>query len=143
MKKVFTPQDIEDKMLYYFDAYIKQVIRNAQKNYFRNSFRHTKYDYSFEPYSDEVCYLQGEGVDQKIALYDIVEKQMKIEIDSKQLYQAILELSERQREVIFLSVVSDLPMEIVAERMGISIGKAYKHRRKALSILRERLKEYE
>ena len=82
-------------------------------------------------------------MDQKIALYDIVEKQMKIEIDSTQLYHAILKLSDRQREVIFLSIISDLPMEAVAERMGISIGKAYKHRRNALRILRERLKEYE
>jgi len=54
MKRRYDINQIDERMLRYANAYIKQVVNNAQKNYYRNCLKHTRYDISFEEYNDNI-----------------------------------------------------------------------------------------
>ena len=142
MNTLFTIQDVDEHMLNYVNAYIKQVINNAQKHYFSVSRKHIKYDISFEPYCDEICYSEDNIIhnDYHILAFENIAL---FQIESEPLYRELMKLTAKQKEVILKSIVLDIPMESVATQMGISVGKAYKHRRNALIRLREGLKRDE
>ena len=54
MKMKYDINQIDEHMLRYANAYIKQVVNNAKKNYFRNCLKYTRYDISFEEYNDNI-----------------------------------------------------------------------------------------
>lgn len=136
--KIYTLQDVDEHMLNYVNAYIKQVISNAQKHYFRTSLKHTRFDVSFEPYSDDICYSEDNNIQNDCRLLTVDNIAM-FHIESEPLYRELIKLTAKQKEVILKSIVLDIPMEIVAAQMGISVGKAYKHRRNALAKMKEGL----
>lgn len=64
-------------------------------------------------------------------------------ISNLQLYQAVQELSEEDRELIFLRYVNELPAGDVAEILKISRFAVYRRLNKCLRQLRESLGEEE
>lgn len=139
MKKKYDINQIDERMLKYANAYIKQVVNNAQKNYFRNCLKHTRYDISFEEYNDNINYNADEHYEIKVPLRFFDFGTVRICIESKVLYEELTKLTDKQREVLLKNVVLDIPMQDISVQMGISLGKAYKHKRNALRILQRRL----
>lgn len=135
MKKTYDINQIDERMLKYANAYIKQVVNNAQKNYFRNHLKHTRYDISFEEYNDNINYGKEDYCEINVPFNFFDLGTVRIYIESKVLYEELLKLSEKQREVILKNVVLDIPIQEISKQMGISLGKAYKHRRNAIKIL--------
>ena len=130
---------IDKRMLRYANAYIKQVVYNTQKNYFRNNLKHTRYDISFEEYNDNINYNVDEHFEIKVPLRFFDFGTVRICVESKVIYEELIKLTDKQREVILKNVVLDIPMQDISTQMRISLGKAYKHRRNALRILQRRL----
>ncbi len=61
-------------------------------------------------------------------------------IESEDLFNQIMSLTDKQREVLLKSAVLDTPMKIIANEMGIGENKVYKHKKNALSTLAKRMK---
>lgn len=139
MKSIYKIEQIDERMLKYANAYIKQVVNNSQKNYFRSTLRHTKYNISFEEYNDNINYFANEIHEFTVPLQFLTVGIVSVEIESNKLYEALLQLTDKQREVLVKNIVFDIPMQDVAKQMKISLGKAYKHKRNAINILRRRL----
>lgn len=141
MKSIYKIEQIDERMLKYANAYIKQVVNNSQKNYFRSSLRHTKFNISFEEYNDNINYFANEIQEITVPLQVLKVGMVSFSIESDKLYEAINKLSDKQLEVIIKNIILDIPMQDVATQMKISLGKAYKHKRNAINILRRRLKD--
>ena len=143
MKRKYNINQIDERMLKYANAYIKQVVNNAQKNYFRNCLKHTRYNISFEEYNDNINYNADEHYEINVPLRFFDFGTIRIYIESKTLYEELIKLTDKQLEVILKNIVLDIPMQDISMQMGISLGKAYKHKRNALKILQRRLSNNE
>lgn len=141
MEIIYKIDQIDKCMLNYANAYIKQVVNNSQKNYFRSKLRHTKFNFSFEEYNDNINYFENENQEIDVTLQFVEFDMFRISIESDKLYEAINKLTDKQLEVIIKNIILDIPMQDVAAQMKISLGKAYKHKRNAINILRRRLKD--
>ena len=141
MEIIYKIVQIDKCMLNYANAYIKQVVNNSQKNYFRSKLRHTKFNFSFEEYNDNINYFENENQEIDVTLQFVEFDMFRISIESDKLYEAINKLSDKQLEVIIKNIILDIPMQDVAAQMKISLGKAYKQKRNAINILRRRLKD--
>ena len=63
-------------------------------------------------------------------------------IDSRQLWQAVRELSDRQRDVIELVFCNELTIEEAAGIMQVSVGSARQHYSRAKSALMKKLADF-
>ena len=143
MTRIYNYGDIDERILKYANAYIKQVVNNSQKNYFRDKLKHTRFDVSFEEYNDNINYNMNEINEFKIYLQFFEINKKRINIESKILYDGIMALTTKQREVLLKNVALDIPMQAVAKQMGVSLGRAYKLKRSAIRVLKGRLEKYD
>ncbi len=141
MKKKYNADQIDERILKYVNAYIKQVVNNSQKNYFRTTLRHTRYAITFEEYNDNINYSENECVNFEIPIRYFDFNEIRIGVESKELYNALTILTPKQQEVLLKNVVLDIPMKDVAAQMGITLSKAYKHKRNAVKILQRSLND--
>jgi RNA polymerase sigma-70 factor (sigma-E family) len=58
-------------------------------------------------------------------------------VDRADLVRALLTLPKRQREVVVLRYLADLPESVVAEQLGCSTGTVKQHAHRGLSSLRQ------
>ena len=138
MKEEHTPQEITEQIRRYTDAYIKQVINFSQKGYFRVKQKHKNHGIKFEPYDENIGYHVYID-DTHISSRKILVENAVIGIDSDELYEALLILTEKQRAVLIKNVVLDMPISLIAKQMGIRENKVYKHRDAALKKIRRHL----
>lgn len=139
MKSIYKIEQIDERMLKYANAYIKQVVNNSQKNYFRSTLKHAKFNISFEEYNDNFNYFANEIQEISVPLKLLKIGMVSVSIESNKLYDVLIQLTDKQQEVLIKNIVLDISMQDVAKQMKISLGKAYKHRRNAINILRRRL----
>lgn len=139
MKKEYSRPEITDQIRRYADAYIKQVVNYSQKGFFKVKYKHTNYGIEFESFNENICY--GAKYTDEIVVHSrkIVVGNAVIGIDSEELYEALLLLTEKQREVLIKNIVLDIPASQIASQMGIRTNKVYKHRTAALNKIRRYL----
>ena len=92
---------------------------------------------------DNINYKANEHYEIDVSLGFFDFGTVRIYIESKVLYEELIKLTDKQREVLLKNVILDIPMQDISTQMGISLGKAYKHRRNALKILQRRLSDNE
>ena len=135
----YTLEDIDERIIKYFDAYIKQTLKYTKIDYIKQHSKKRECDDLLkekkskdetEDKPDYDRYIFGE-----IKVGDYV-----IEFESDDLFNKIMCLTDKQREVLLKNVVLDIPMKIIANEMGIGENKVYKHKKNALLTLAKRMK---
>ena len=124
MKRKYNINQIDERMLKYANAYIKQVVNNAQKNYFRNCLKHTRYDISFEEYNDNINYNSDEHYEINVPLRFFDFGTVRIYIESKTLYEELITISfvnqsEKPATDAVISVLSAIYGNRLKQELGL------------------------
>ena len=140
MKTDFSLEDISEELIYYVDKYLKTVISNAKRRYYRKTKRPRKYGIVFvelDKYAEDLHYDEP-GFEQ--ALCQLIDVQgVKIPILNPELADTLRSLTETQRLVLLKNVVLKIPMKQIALELGISIGMVEKHKNNAIRIIKRRM----
>ena len=140
MKTDFSLEDISEELLDYVDKYLKTVISNAKRRYYRKTKRPRKYGIVFvelDKYAEDLHYDEP-GFEQ--ALCQLIDVQgVKIPILNPELADTLRSLTETQRLVLLKNVVLKIPMKQIALELGISIGMGEKHKNNAIRIIKRRM----
>ena len=140
MKTDFSLEDISEELLDYVDKYLKTVISNAKRRYYRKTKRPRKYGIVFvelDKYAEDLHYDEP-GFEQ--ALCQLIDVQgVKIPILNPELADTLRSLTETQRLVLLKNVVLKIPMKQIALELGISIGMVEKHKNTAIRIIKRRM----
>ena len=140
MKTDFSLEDISEELLDYVDKYLKTVISNAKRRYYRKTKRPRKYGILFlhpDKYAEDLHYDEP-GFEQ--ALCQLIDVQgVKIPILNPELADTLRSLTETQRLVLLKNVVLKIPMKQIALELGISIGMVEKHKNNAIRIIKRRM----
>ena len=140
MKTDFSLEDISEELLDYVDKYLKTVISNAKRRYYRKTKRPRKYGIVFvelDKYAEDLHYDEP-GFEQ--ALCQMIDVQgVKIPILNPELADTLRSLTETQRLVLLKNVVLKIPMKQIALELGISIGMVEKHKNNAIRIIKRRM----
>ena len=140
MKNNFSLEDITSELLGYVDKYLKTVISNTKRRYYRNKKRSLKYGIVFvelDKYAEDLHY-DDPGIEQ--ALCQWIDMQgIKIPVLNPELADALRSLTEKQRLVLLKNVVLKIPMKQIALELGISISMVKKHKDKAIRVIKRRM----
>ena len=140
MKTDFSLEDITSELLDYVDKYLKTVISNTKRRYYRNKKRPRKYGIVFvelDKYAEDLHYDEP-GFEQ--ALCQLIDVQgIKIPVLNPELADALRSLTEKQRLVLLKNVVLKIPMKQIALELGISISMVKKHKDKAIRVIKRRM----
>ena len=140
MKTDFSLEDISDELLHYVDKYLKTVINNSKRRYYRNQGRPHKYGIvlvELDKYAEDLHY-DDPGFEQ--VLCQLIDMQgIKIPVRSQKLADALRSLTETQRIVLLKNVVFNIPMKQIALELGVSIGMVEKHKNNAIRAIKRRM----
>ena len=140
MKTDFSLEDISEELLDYVDKYLKTVISNAKRRYYRKTKRPRKYGIVFvelDKYAEDLHYDEP-GFEQ--ALCQLIDVQgVKIPILNPELADTLRSLTETQRLVLLKNVVLKIPMKQIALELGVSIGMVEKHKKNAICAIKRRM----
>lgn len=140
MKTDFSLEDISDELLHYVDKYLKTVINNTKRRYYRNRGRSRKHGIIFvelDKYAEDLHY-DDPGFEQ--VLCQLIDVQgIKIPVLNPELADALRSLTETQRLVLLKNVVLNVPMKQIALELGVSIGMVEKHKNNAIRAIKRRM----
>ena len=140
MKNNFSLEDITSELLDYVDKYLKTVISNTKRRYYRNKKRPRKYGIVFvelDKYAEDLHYDDPEL--EKVLCQWIDMQGIKIPVLNPELADALRSLTEKQRLVLLKNVVLKIPMKQIALELGISISMVKKHKDKAIRVIKRRM----
>jgi DNA-directed RNA polymerase specialized sigma24 family protein len=140
MKTDFSLEDISEELLDYVDKYLKTVISNAKRRYYRKTKRPRKYGIVFvelDKYAEDLHYDEP-GFEQALCQLIYVQG-VKIPVLNPELADALRSLTETQRLVLLKNVVLKIPMKQIALELGVSIGMVEKHKNNAIRIIKRRM----
>ena len=134
------PDDITYEEIDYFDRYIKCVIINAKRDYYKKRNKAKKHgitmldfdSLSKEPSDTDNVYLQA------VAAYFKVDN-IKIPVIDPDFADILTSLSERQRYTVLRYYVLEDSLTYIAKDMNVSLTMAFKYRNKAIEIIKKRM----
>lgn len=138
-KEKYKLEDIDFRIVKYFDAYIKQTLKYTKIDFIKQISDKRNHDDLLKEWKHK----GGETADSQNDRYIFGEVRLDnyiIGFESEILFKQIMHLTEKQREVLLKNVVLDIPMEKIAQQMKIQENKVYKHKKNALSALAKRIK---
>ncbi len=115
------------------NAYLIRMVRNFSLNYLQKNYVEKEVSLNGLDIISPLLFLSDE-----YPLGRLLEKEM-----SEKLHEEINRLPKETRQVFILSRLEELKHEEIAERLGISVNTVKYHIKQALSILRDRLKDYQ
>ena len=115
------------------NAYLIRMVRNFSLNYLQKNYVEKEVSLNGLDITSPLLFLSDE-----YPLGRLLEKEM-----SEKLHEEINRLPKETRQVFILSRLEELKHEEIAERLGISVKTVKYHIKQALSILRDRLKDYQ
>ena len=140
MKTDFSLEDISVELLDYVDRYLKTVISNTKRRYYRKIKRAREYGIVFvelDKYADDLRY-DDPGLEQVLCqMIDVQE--INIPVLNPELAEALRSLTETQRLVLLKNVVLNIPMKQIALELGVSIGMVEKHKKNAMRAIKRRM----
>lgn len=143
-KATFSIDDITESLLRYIDKYLKTVIINAKKRFYRKQGRSQKHGIVFvelDKYEENLHYDEP-GYER--VLYQIIEVQgIKFPVYNQELADALRGLTETQRLVLLKNVVLHIPMKQLAQDLGISKRMVEKHKYNAIQAIKRRMLFYD
>ena len=140
VKTDFMIDDISEGLLHYVDKYLKTVINNTKRRYYRNRSRSRKYGIVFvelDKYAEDLHYDEP-GFEQ--VLCQLIDVQgIKIPVLNPDLADALQSQTDTQRMVLLKNVVFKMPMKRLALELGVSISMVEKHKRNAIREIKRRM----
>ena len=115
------------------NAYLIRMVRNFSLNYLQKNYVEKEVSLNGLDITSPLLFLSDE-----YPLGRLLEREM-----SEKLHEEINRLPKETRQVFILSRLEELKHEEIAERLGISVNTVKYHIKQALSILRDRLKDYQ
>lgn len=139
-KDQFTLSDITADMREHTDQYIKRVLINKKKRYFRR-FKKLKKNgitiLELEKYETNLTYEQPQFNNVEVTCFVIDEN--NIEITTSELAEAMRSLTELQLEILIRLEVLNASLEELSNEYGVSKRMIRKHRQIALEKLRRKM----
>jgi len=115
------------------NAYLIRMVRNFSLNYLQKNYVEKEVSLNGIDITSPLLFLSDE-----YPLGRLLEKEM-----IEKVHEEINRLPKETRQVFVFSRLEELKHEEIAKRLGISVNTVKYHIKQALSILRERLKEYQ
>lgn len=144
-KQLFSISDISDDLVQYTDMYMKRVIINAKRHYYREKSKMQKHGIVFvdlETFAETLGYKDARF--EKVLCQYIEVKGIRISVHHPDPAMALLALTETQRSVLIQNVVFNITLKQIACDLKISERMVRKHKHNAIESVRRRLKqEYE
>lgn len=140
MKVKFSINDISYEHIDFCDSYIKKVITNAKRYTYREKAKVKKYNIillNLETQSE--CFkFEEKGFENVFTTYITINKTI-IPIHNLDLAEALMELTDIQRETVLRSIVLGDKLKDIAKDVGVSVPMISKHRKRALEIIKQRM----
>lgn len=143
-KQLFFLADIDEHLIHYTDKYLKKVIINAKRHYYRNRNKKEKYGIvllDLDSFSEELGY-EDSGYESVLCQYIDVNG-IRIPVFDPNLADALLALTEVQRLVLLKNVCLDIAMKEIARELQISERMVRKYKHTAIEAIKRRLKSDE
>ena len=134
MKTDFSFEDITSELLDYVDKYLKTVISNTKRRYYRNN---GIVFVELDKYAEDLHYDDPELEKVLCQLIDV--QGVKIPVLNPELADALRSLTETQRLVLLKNVVLKIPLKQIALELGVSIGMVEKHKKNAIRAIKRRM----
>ncbi|MCL3850640.1 MULTISPECIES: RNA polymerase sigma-70 factor [Parabacteroides] len=115
------------------NAYLIRMVRNFSLNYLQKNYVEKEVSLNGIDITSPLLFLSDE-----YPLGRLLEKEM-----TEKVHEEINRLPKETRQVFILSRLEELKHEEIANRLGISVNTVKYHIKQALSILRDRLKDYQ
>lgn len=115
------------------NAYLIRMVRNFSLNYLQKNYVEKEVSLNGIDITSPLLFLSDE-----YPLGRLLEKEM-----TEKVHEEINRLPKETRQVFILSRLEELKHEKIANRLGISVNTVKYHIKQALSILRDRLKDYQ
>lgn len=139
-KQLFSVSDISDDLIQYTDMYMKKVIINAKRHYYREKSKIQKHGIVFvdlETFAENLGY-EDIGFEKVLCQY-IEVKGIQVPVHNPDLAIALLALTEIQRSVLIQNVVLDITLKQIAYDLKISERMVRKHKHNAIESIRRRM----
>ena len=142
--RTYTLTDINEDLIHYVDRYLKKVIINAKRRYYRCRNKKEKYGIIFvdlDSFEEELGY-EDNNYDAVICQY-IEVKGRQIPVYEPKLAEALLSLTEIQRQILIESVCWNIKLKEISVDLKISERMVRKHKRNAIESIRRRMQKNE
>lgn len=120
-----------------FDSYCKRCLKGEARHYYREQNRRKEKEILFSELEDgELAKLYS--MDKYYGDSTFLNVQGKeIEIESMQILEAILKLTEKQRTVILMAYFLDMTESEIGECLNLMQSTIHYHKKKSLQLLRK------
>ena len=136
-KNYFAIDDITDDLIRYIDRYQRRVIINTKRKFYRNSSK---------PQSRGIVFIELEECTDSLWSIDPgIERLLcdYIEVKGVKIPVFNTKLSETQRTILLQNVILKIPLNQIADELGISTRMTEKHKHNAIMFLKRRLIHHE
>lgn len=133
-------EDITYESIVFCDMYIKKVITNAKRKFYRAKKNIEKYGIVIVQYDDNENELQyyDENLHNIFSTY-ITVNEIPIPVHNAKLAEALLNLSDVQRDILLRNIVLGDSLTSIALEYGVSTQMISKYKNKALKNIKERM----
>lgn len=141
-RDMFEPSEIDNSIIELTDMYIKAVIGKSRITQYRKFEKHKKSGlvfYRLDGFEEELIYEDSSFENMLCHRFYVGDQEFYIRDDN--LAQALLLLTDTQRDILFQTEVAERSQREVAKDYGFSFQMVSKHRQNALRKLREALKD--
>lgn len=138
----FFIEDITFEKIDFCDNYIKKVITNAKRRFYRSKAYVEGRRMIIVEYDSvlERLPFEEKGFDEIFTTY-ITVNDILIPVHNPDLAEILLELPEVQRMIVLRTIVLGEKLTDIAKELGVSVPMITKHRKKALETIKERMSE--
>ena len=135
--------DITIELRHYIDKYLKTVIINVKKRFYRKASYLKKYGIVFvelDKYSDNIRY--DEPGFNKVSCQFIKVDNYRIPVYNEDLAEALISLTDIQRLILIKNVVLEIPLSSLSKELKISKRMIEKHKHNAIQFIKRRMSYY-
>ena len=132
--------DITIELRHYIDKYLKTVIINVKRRFYRKASYLKKYGIVFvelDKYTDNIRYDEP-GFNQITCQFIKVDN-YQIPVYNEDLAKALFSLTEMQRHILIKNVVLEIPLSSLSKELKISKRMIEKHKHNAIQAIKRRM----
>lgn len=124
-----------DTVRAHFTRFAETVVRNAKIDYLRRCRPYQDHEYSIERV-DDVIDATTWCDNEEFSWPHLMSADLPSVVSDEWLSAALSRLNDRERELVFLMFYRDLPIQDVADSLGMTKGAAYRAKSRLLGKLR-------
>ena len=137
----FKPVDIDASIVELVDMYVKSVVGKSKISQYRKNEKHKKSGiviYRLDGFETDLSY--EDSYYENLFSHRFIVDDEEFFIHNEQLAEALLLLTEIQRDILFQTEIAERSQRDIAKQYGFSFQMVSKHRQNALRKLREAMK---